>query len=118
MRALFIIIRETRYTQEILEGLLKLKVRGATMLDSQGMAQAVLGSSDLGSSMGFGNLFSQPDPEDSGYSKTIITVLEQSRIAQVVAEVRNIVGDCEKSGIGFIFSVPVDNVFLLKGKKK
>ena len=118
MRALFIIIRETRYTQEILEGLLKLKVRGATMLDSQGMAQAVLGSSDLGSSMGFGNLFSQPDPEDSGYSKTIITVLEQSRIAQVVAEVRNIVGDSEKSGIGFIFSVPVDNVFLLKGKKK
>ena len=114
MRALFIIIRETRYTQEILEGFLRLKVRGATMLDSQGMAQAVLRNSDLYSSMGLSQLFSQSDPEDSGYSKTIITVLEESK----VAEVREIVGDCEKTGIGFMFSVPVDNIFLLKGKEK
>lgn len=116
MKALFIIIKETRYTQEILEGFLKLKVRGATMLDSQGMAQAVLRNSDLYSSMGLGQLFDRSDPEDSGYSKTIITVLEDEKVAEVVEEVRDIIGDCKKQGIGFMFSIPVDNIFLLKGK--
>lgn len=118
MRALFIIIRETRYTQEILEGFLRLQVKGATMLDSQGMAQAVLRNSDLYSSMGLSQIFSKSDIEDSGYSKTIITVLEESKVEEVVSEVRDIVGDCEKTGIGFIFSVPVDNIYLLKGKTK
>lgn len=43
MKALFIILNDLDYLEDILEEFVSLDIKGATVLDSQGLAQAILG---------------------------------------------------------------------------
>ena len=46
------------------------------------------------------------------YNKTIFTVLENEvAVERAVGVVREILGDIEKVGIGFMFSVPIGKVY-------
>lgn len=114
MKALFIIIKETQYIQQILEMFLQKNIKGATILESEGMASAITKKSDLFSAMHHNYFFGQSDPEDKKNSKTIITVMKDDQVIEVVEEVRKIVINCKKRAIGFMFSVPVDDIYLIK----
>ena len=114
MKALFIIIRETQYVKAILEMFLEKNIKGATILDSEGMASALTRKSDLFQNMHHNFFFGQSDPEDKAGSKTIFTVLKAEQVIEVVDAVRRIVANRKKRAIGFMFSVPVDDVFLIK----
>lgn len=114
MKALFIVIRETQYLQAILEMFLEKNIKGATILESEGMANALTRKSDLFQSMHHNFFFGQSDPEEKSRSKTIITVLKEEQIIEVVDAVRRIVANCKKRAIGFMFSMPVDDVFLIR----
>ena len=47
MNVLFIVLNDLAYLDEILEEFVALKVRGATIIDSEGMAAAILKRDDL-----------------------------------------------------------------------
>ncbi len=116
MYALFLVLNETDYLDEILARFVDVGVRGATILDSQGMASA------LASSQGkdvpfFGSLkvlFEGARP----YNKTIFTVLDsEDLVERTVAAVKDVLGDVNRPGVGFMFSVPIGKVYQLNQKK-
>ncbi len=114
MKALYIVIRETQYIQAILEMFLQKNIKGATILESEGMASAITRKSDLFAAMHHNTFYGQSDPEDKKHSKTIITVMKDDQVAEVVTEVRRILQPCNKRAIGFMFSMPVDDIYLIK----
>lgn len=116
MYALFIILNKVDYLDDVLSALVKYKVKGATIVDSQGMASAIINNGIKGIPL-FGSLKSllgDPHP----YNKTIFTVLKKEIVEDVVAEVRTVLGDIKGPGVGFMFTVPVGDIYLLDDSHK
>lgn len=115
MYALFIVLNQVDYLDEILETFVQVGVRGATVLDSQGMAGAIVHS---GSSLPlFGSLKTLMDGARP-YNKTIFTVLESEEVLErTVKAVQEVLDDLPDQGLGFMFSVPVGNVYGMTTKK-
>ncbi len=116
MKALFIILNDLDYLEDILEEFVSLDIKGATVLDSQGLAQAILGS-ESGSKLFFNGPFQRNLADQGRNNKTIFTVLKKEKVESVVKAIREIVNPSKKPAIGFMFSVPVDDIFLLKPHK-
>ncbi|HPX72202.1 MAG TPA: hypothetical protein PLP51_04820 [Acholeplasmataceae bacterium] len=117
MNVLFIVLNDLAYLDEILEKFVDLKVRGATIIESQGMASAILNSEGLNFLMG--GLFKGRTDEEQKYSKTIFTVIpDEETLKRTVAAVQKIVERSRKRTIGFMFTVPVSGIFPLSPKKK
>lgn len=117
MNALFIVLNDLTYLDEILEEFVELKVRGATIIESQGMASAILHSEGLNFLMQ--GLFKGSTADEQKYSKTIFTVIpDQEQLDRTVKAVRKIVERSKKQTVGFMFSVPVSGVFPLTPLKK
>lgn len=113
MKALVIVLNKTEYVDDILSLLVKHNVKGATILDSQGMASTIVndGLTNIPLFGSLKNLLKDRHP----FNKTIFTVIKHQEILnKVVEEIKNLIKDEKKPGIGFMFTVPVDDIFLLK----
>lgn len=112
MYALFLVLNETDYLDEILARFVDVGVRGATILDSQGMAGALTAAREEDPSF-FASLkilFEGARP----YNKTIFTVLESEELVErAVAAAKDILGDTPRPGVGFMFSVPIGKIYSL-----
>ncbi|NLM26235.1 MAG: hypothetical protein GX208_09000 [Firmicutes bacterium] len=112
MYALFIVLNQTDFLDEILANFLEAGVKGATILDSQGMASAIMNNENRNIPI-FGSLnqfFESARP----YNKTIFTVLESEEEVEKAAQiVKDTLGDATKAGAGLMFSVPIGNVYPL-----
>ncbi|MGI6713540.1 MAG: P-II family nitrogen regulator [Bacilli bacterium] len=116
MNVLFIVLNDLAYLDEILEEFVELKVRGATIIESQGMASAILHSEGLNFLMQ--GLFKGRTDEEQKYSKTIFTVIpDEETLQKTLAAVHKIVERSRKKTIGFMFTVPVSGIYPLKPKK-
>lgn len=110
MKILFIVLNETEYLQEILDGLFAVGVRGATIIDSQGMGNAITKGKAheepfYGSIRSFLN-------KARPYNKTIFSVInDETTLQSAVEKVQSILGDMHKPGIGIMFTMPVDHAF-------
>ncbi len=111
MQVLFIVLNKTKYLDDILAKFLEIGVKGATILDSQGMAGAI--ANQEGEVLNFGFLHSFME-NAKPYSKTIFTVLKnQEMVEKTVAAVKEVLGEKAKIGAGFMFSVPIGNMYLM-----
>ncbi|HEY8405270.1 MAG TPA: hypothetical protein VIK67_00195 [Acholeplasma sp.] len=116
MEALFIVLNDLNYLDRILEKFVELKVKGATIMNSQGMASAILHGE------GFMNLlnagpFSKSLDTDQKYSKTIFTVIPDTLdVNLIVSEISKIVEDSKRNVVGFMFTVPVSGIYPFKKK--
>lgn len=118
MFALFIIINDLAFLEPVLEKLVDLKVRGATILDSKGMAQAILENERL-SYLGAGNLFERFLEQDQKMSKTIFSVIpDGNRINEIIDGIKSVIANSKKQVIGFMFTVPVGHIIPLKPQIK
>lgn len=116
MHALFIVLNDLTYLDEILEEFVELKVRGATIIESQGMASAILHSEGLNFLLQ--GLFKAGSVDAQKYSKTIFTVIsDDQKLEETVAAVRKIVERSKKKTIGFMFTVPVSGIYPLRPSK-
>ncbi len=110
MNALFIVLNEIEFLDEILDGFVDIGVKGATILDSQGMGSAIT-NSGRGNEQFFGAIRSFLD-NARPYNKTIFTVIEdEETLVEVVKTVKDILGDINKPGVGMMFTVPVGNIY-------
>lgn len=110
MVTLVIVLNQQDYLDDILSTLVKFKVKGATIVDSQGMGSAIV-NGDYKHIPLFGslrNLINEKHP----YNKTIFSVVKEEIIEDLVAAIRDVF-DVKKPGIGFMFTVPVNNIYLL-----
>ncbi|TAH68854.1 MAG: hypothetical protein EWM47_07775 [Anaerolineaceae bacterium] len=113
MYALFVVLNEIDYLEDILSGFVESKISGATILDSQGMGSAIANSDneDIPLFSTLRMLIGDTHP----YSKTIFTVLEnEAMVNKAVGVIQEVVSDIETNGIGFMFSVPIAKVYPMK----
>ncbi|HHW79200.1 MAG TPA: hypothetical protein GX742_00180 [Acholeplasmataceae bacterium] len=113
MKVLFIVLNDTNFLEDILNAFLKLDVKGATILESEGMLKTVLKNEGL--SYLFRGMFSPARPEDAHDSKTIFTVIKSDeKVKKVVEAVQNILEQSKKETTGFMFTLPVSDVYPMK----
>lgn len=116
MFVLFIVLNGVDYLDDILAKFVDIGVRGATILDSQGMASAILKSQNRGIPL-FG-LFESLIDDDKPYNKTIFTVLENEELVEkAVAVVQDVMEDVQQQGAGFMFTIPIAKVYKM-GKSR
>jgi hypothetical protein len=110
IHALFIVLNELDYLDDILGGFVDIGLSGATVLDSQGMANIIVNSSKQHSFL-YGHL--KKFMQDSlPYNKTIFTVIEKEELLQeAVSVVQNIIGHAPRPGAGFMFSIPITKIY-------
>ncbi len=117
MNVLFIVLNDLAYLDEILEEFVALKVRGATIIESEGMAAAILKKDGLGGLLG-GGLFKVETKDIQQNSKTIFTVIpDEETLEKAVNSVRKIVERSRQKTVGFMFTVPVSGIYPLSPKK-
>ncbi|HPN61097.1 MAG TPA: hypothetical protein PLO88_03065 [Bacilli bacterium] len=109
MVALFIILNQEEYLEDVLRKLVHLGVGGATIIDSQGMGAAIV-HNRIDSIPLFGslkNLLAGSNP----YNKTIMTVIKEEALLEKTMQAVNeiFVADKQRQA-GFMFTVPVGHV--------
>lgn len=117
MHALFLVLNETKYMEDVLSGLMDVGVKGATILDSQGMGSKIL-TNQYESSNLFGTLKTVFDREHP-FNKTIFTVIETDELLEkAIAAIQAVAGDLSQPGEGLMFTVPVGQVLGMAPTKK
>lgn len=115
MYALFVVLNEIDYMEDILSGFLEQKISGATILDSQGMGSAIAHSSN--EDMPLFSKLRMLIGDSHPYSKTIFTVLEnEMKVKKAVNVVQEVLSDTNVTGAGFMFTVPVAKVYPMKAE--
>lgn len=110
MITLVIILNEQQYLDEVLATLVEFKVRGATILDSQGMGGAIVSGGFRNIPL-FGSLRHLIN-EKHPYNKTIFSVVNESIIEDLVKALKDLFKE-KRPGVGFMFTMPVNNIYLL-----
>lgn len=103
MELLVLILNKTEYLKDILSSFMEKDIRGATILDSQGMAHNLCEYNEL-RFMGSLRLLLDPEHKES---KTVLVVVEKEKIPVISEIVNSITGGLDKPDTGVIFTVPV-----------
>lgn len=108
MNILFLILNETEYLDDILDAFIDIGVKGATILESQGMGSAIAnGDRDMPFFGALRTLLDNARP----YNKTIFTVIEDEQVLNDAIEaVQDILGDMTKPGVGLMFTLPIGSI--------
>ncbi|MEG0327308.1 MAG: P-II family nitrogen regulator [Erysipelothrix sp.] len=112
MNVLFIVLNQVDTLEDVLTSLTQAGVRGATILDSQGMGSAIYEYDNQMSAL-FGSLKSQFDREHP-YNKTIFTVIENETLLQKAMDAVEKIVDMNQPNQGMMFTVPVGKVVGLR----
>lgn len=115
MQVLFIVLNDLSYEGEILKVFIDKKVRGATIIDSEGMAKAVMQNEGL--DFFFSGPFANSLPKNIGDSKTFFTVIPNDDLLKdLVDEIQRLLSTSNQETVGFMFAVPVSGIYPLKKK--
>lgn len=116
MQILFIVLNDLSYQRPILELFIEHNVRGATILDSEGMAKAILEYEGMG--MMLGGIFSKSIPSTPKGSKTIFTVIQDDeKLPELLNAIQCELEESKAPAIGFMFTLPVSGVYPLRSNK-
>jgi hypothetical protein len=102
MKLLVLVLNKTDILDDLLRDLLATGVRGATIIDSTGMARAI----DIGDVSICGSL-RMVIAEDRQSSKTLLIAVQDSLVDQVRATIDNAVGGLSKPDTGVLFGLPI-----------
>lgn len=100
---LVIVLNKIEVMNELLDDLYNNGIKGATILNSHGMAQTLAHLDEPSAISSFRAFFANKTDEN----KTILMVLEQEQIQSVKNIVVNLVGDLSQPNTAFLFAVPV-----------
>ncbi len=105
MQALYVILNRSDVVQDILVGLLKSGIKGATVYESHGLRELLPVDAPLDMPL-FSRLtqFSEGKKVDN---RTIMTVIEDKQLETTLSIVRNCLDQLTGDNSAFVFSVPV-----------
>lgn len=113
MNVLFIVLNKPDYLENLLDKFIEIGVKGATILDSQGMGFA-MNHGGHGNDPFFGKIRSIID-NSRPYNKTVFTVIEDEETLQrAVNAAKEVFGDVYEPGLGMMFTMPVNNIYGMK----
>lgn len=113
MKLMVVILNKMELLDELLEGFAGVHVGGATILQSKGMARELY-QSGRENDMFLGSLRAILDP-DREENCTILTVVKEEMIEELVAVIERVVGDLTKPDTGIVFTLPVEFIKGIKG---
>jgi len=102
LKLLIIILNEDEYIEELLQAFVELDIRGATVIDSVGMGKIISQNVPI-----FGGLRSLMEGSRP-YNKTILTLVREEKVEEIVREYEKICGSLSSPGTGVLFTMPVD----------
>lgn len=105
MHMLIFVLNKVDLLEDVLSELTNSGIKGATIIDSSGMAKT-LSESDHDDIPIFGSLKMILN-ENRPFNKTIFTVLKDEELNVAVNAIKTVVGDLSKPNIGILFAVPV-----------
>jgi nitrogen regulatory protein PII len=98
-----LVINRYEKLSRLLTELNKAGIKGATVINSNGMAQALL-NNESDHFLGSLRMVLSTDREDN---RTIFIVLDEEQIETAKKVIHNVIGTLEKPGTGILFIVPV-----------
>lgn len=107
MQLLVLILKKYEFMDELLKHLAKSGVKGATILDGTGMAEALVNMEDLPM---FGVLRRLLSEEDKEVSKVMLIVLKDEQVIETRAVIKDVIGDLKEPNTGIMFSIPITYV--------
>lgn len=106
MKLLVFVLNRTEKLEEVLNALEHAGLRGATVIESRGMAMTLEKYFD-GSFLGSLRAVMEPDREEN---RTVFMVLKEEQVERAVAEIERVAGSFDKPNSGIAFTLPVDFV--------
>ena len=106
MQLLVLVLNKVELLDELLKSFLEAGIKGATIIDSVGMARALTSGGNENIPI-FGSLKFIMN-EGSPSNKTIFVVLEDNELKTCVECIRKVIGDINKPDVGILFTVPVN----------
>ena len=104
MKLLVLVLNKTECLEDILERMGEQGLKGATILESKGMAHSLSEFSEL-KFMASLRMILDPDHQES---KTIFMVLEEDKVKTVSEIVNEATGGLGNPDTGIMFTLPVD----------
>lgn len=104
MKMLMLILNKTDVMEDLLHAFADGGVRGATILDSIGMARAI---GDYRDGLFLGALTRLLDP-DADENKTLFTVVRDDQVQHVLDIITSVVGDLDQPDTGIVFTMPIE----------
>lgn len=109
LELIVLVIKQEKFLDEILTGFVDIGIRGATVVGGRGMGQVL--SSDVPIFAGLKDML----PGAEFDTHMVFSVADSGQVEKAMALVKEVCGDCEKDGIGVLFTVPVGRFMGIKG---
>lgn len=107
MQVLIMVLNKTNYLEDIIKELNNCEIKGATIMDSTGMAKIL---TSCGEELPMFGSLKMLLNEKRPFSKTIFTVLKDEQVKIAINAIKSVVGDLTKPGVGILFTLPVNHV--------
>ncbi len=107
MKLLFFVLNETEKLDDVLTELATNGIKGATVIDSMGMARILSNNHDDNEISFLSSLRSFLSPEREK-NNLIFTVIRENQLETAVKAIESVTGDLSRKNTGVIFSVPID----------
>ena len=104
MQLIYIIMKQINRTDELMVALANAGVKGATILDSEGMAKYLYKAENV-QTLDF--LKQILHKENANASKTIILAVNDDMVDTVRTTVKSILGNFDTPNVGVMFGVPI-----------
>ncbi len=105
MKLLVFVLNNKDKLENLMIELSEAGIRGATILESSGMAQVLTHSGENDPLIGYLRSIIDTSKETN---KTILFVVEDNEIVIIREVIKNVVGDLSEPQTGILFTVPVD----------
>jgi predicted transcriptional regulator len=105
MQLLVLVLNKVDSLEDILKGFIKAEIKGATILDSVGMAR-VLTHDNTDDLPLFGSLRMVLN-ENRPFNKTIFVVLKEEKVPDAIKAIKDVLGDLSKPDLGVLFTIPL-----------
>jgi len=107
MQLLVLILKKVEVMNDLIKSLAKAGVKGATILEGTGMAEALVNMEDLPI---FGVLRRILADEEREVSKVMMLVLKDEQVMQIRKVINEVIGDLSVPNTGIMFTIPINYV--------
>ena len=107
MQLLVLILKKVEVMNDLIKSLAKAGVKGATILEGTGMAEALVNMEDLPL---FGMLRRILSDEEREVSKVMMLVLKDEQVMQIRKVINEVIGDLSVPNTGIMFTIPINYV--------
>ncbi len=109
MQAIFLVLKQLKLVDSIMEALADAGIRGATAIDSEGMARSL---TRLNQNAAMVHLLKGilKGEDEAHKSKTVFIIVNDEQVDDVKQAIKSVTGDLSKPNAGIMFGIPVSFV--------